>query len=182
MRTLFSIIALVILGNIVKMILPFVLVILNFPGKWIAFPNTSGQSSKPGLMFGILVTVLLQSCVYLAYTAFVVNWTVLAMEKKGVGFIVLFAALFAVLFPMAAVQRNVGANMDAEERSYRKRLNEFAQNKANERGEKLMMDAKSTWIVFLVTLVGFVVFAFFPRSMEMLYGWIPFHAFHYPVQ
>jgi len=61
-------------------------------------------------------------------------------------------------------------------------LNEFAQNKAGEREEKLPMNARAASVTFLLVLTGFVVFAFLPKTAEIFYGWIPFHAFHYPVQ
>ncbi len=178
METLFPIIALIILGGIVRMILPFVLAILSFPGKFIAFSNTPDKRNKSRLIFGTIITIILQYYGYLAYTALVVSWTMLAMQKPGVRFIGWFAAIFAVFFPVGAIQKDARMNTDTLGRLCGRRLSEFAQNKANEREDMFTMAAQTASITFLLTMIGFVVFAFFPKMMEMIYGWVPFSAFH----
>jgi hypothetical protein len=181
MQIFFSIAVLVIFGSIVKILLPFFLYLLNLPGRLIVFPNALGKCGRPRFISGVVVTVLLQSYLCLAYTAFITNWTMLAMRKHGDSFVVLFAALFAVIFPLGAVSIDAKMKAEAAECLYRKNLDESAQNKANDRERILDIASQASSITFLLSLAGFAVFAFSPGVIKIMYGWMPFYEFCYPV-
>jgi hypothetical protein len=104
----------------------------------------------------------------------------LAMRKHGDSFVVLFAALFAVIFPLGAASIDAKMKAEAAERLYRKNLDESAQNKANDRERILNIASRASSITFLLSLAGFAVFAFFPGVIKIMYGWMPFYEFCYP--
>jgi hypothetical protein len=176
MRTFFLMVALVILGCIARIIVPFVIAILSLPGKLIIFPNALGRCSNPRLIVGILVTTLLQSCLYLPYTVFVAVWTLLSIEKEKVGLVALFAALFAVIFPVGTALRDAKMHTEKVRSLFRGKRDESAQNKANERERKSHMAFQAVSITFLSALVCFLVLVFFPKIAQKIYDKIPFVA------
>jgi len=174
METLFSIAALVMVGIIAKFIVPFVLTFLSLPGRLMVSKNSSGKCSQSRFIFGILVTTLLQSYVYIAYTTFVVSGAVSAMRRHEVSFIVLFAAFFAVIIPLGAAHRDVKASLEAAKRLRTRDLTESAQNKANEHERKLDVTVRASSVTFLLAVIAFFVFAFIPRVMVITCDWAIF--------
>ena len=95
-----------------------------------------------------------QSLVYLAYVAFVVNWTRLSISVQGVSVIAWPLAFLAVAVP-------IWMNL------IRARLEEREAAVANPQAQALH-------ITTLVALIGFFLFAFVPSAIEPLYGWVPY--------
>jgi len=93
--------------------------------------------------------------VYLAYTAFVVNWTILAISKQGVSFIIWPIAFLAVIIPLWF--NLIHARVEAREDRY------FTN-----------VQIEALHITFLLTLVGFFIFTFIPKVMEIIYNWVPY--------
>ena len=87
MKTLFSVAVLIILAVIVNFVAVFVLNFAGLPGALLA--GKPGKRSKWQFIFGFIISAIGQSFAYLAYTAFIVNWTMLATSKQDVSFIFL---------------------------------------------------------------------------------------------
>lgn len=170
LRTFCFIVALGVLGVIMKFIASFALDVLSMPGKLMITPDRSGKCGKPRFVFGVAITALLQSYVYLIYVVFVSQWTMSAIHDHGVQKGVLFAAIFAVFFPVGSRLRDALKDLGDEERLYRKELTEVSNNKANERERGLNLAVQALSIVFLMTIIGAVVFSIFQESASMLYG------------
>jgi hypothetical protein len=151
-KTLFSIAVLVIWGIITNFVAVFILNAVGIPGALIV--GMPGKRSKSRFIFGSIISALGQSFVYLAYTAFVVNWTMLAISKQGVSFVIWPIAFLAVILPLW--NNLIHARLEAKEMEH-----------ANAQTEALH-------ITFLLTLFGFFIFAFIPRIMEIIYNWVPY--------
>jgi len=164
----------IIVGIVVKMITPFVLSVLGFPGRWMASSKAPGLRSQLGLIAGTLVTAILQSYVYLVYTAFIVQWTMFAMQKQGATYMVLFASFFAAIFPTGAALKDARAKVEGAEHSWRDQIGESARNEAENRRRISDMMARASSVAFLLALIGFFVFILFPKAMEIFCRWVPF--------
>lgn len=152
MKTLFSIVVLVVLGVIANFVIVFILNIAGVPGALIA--GKPEKRSKGQFIFGSVIAAIGQSYVYLAYTAFVVNWTMLAIFKQGISFIIWPIAFLAVTVPLWV--NLIRARVEASEIKH-----------ANAQTEGLH-------ITFLLTLIGFLIFAFIPKVMKIIYSWVPY--------
>jgi len=152
MKTLFSITVLVILGIIVNFVAVFVLNFAGLPGALLA--GKPGKRSKGQFIFGSIISAIGQSFVYLAYTAFIVNWTILATSKQGVSFIIWPIAFLVVVLPLGL--NLVHARVEAKEM------------------EHASAQTEALHITFLLTLIVFFIFAFIPRIMGIIYNWMPY--------
>ncbi len=152
MKTLFSIVVLITFGVIANFIAVFVLNFAGLPGAFIA--GKPGKRSKGQFIFGSIISAIGQSYVYLAYTAFIVNWTMLAILKQGVSFVIWSVAFLVVIIPLWI--NLIHARGEAKETEH-----------ANTQTEALH-------ITVFLTLIGFFIFAFIPRVIEIIYNWIPY--------
>lgn len=152
MKTLFSVVILIVLGVIANFLAVFILNFAGLPGALLA--GKPGKRSKGRFIFGSIFSAIGQSYVYLAYTAFIVNGTMLAISKQGVSFIIWPIAFLAVVLPIWF--NLIRARVEAKEMEH-----------ANPQTEALH-------ITVLLTLIGFFIFAFVPRVMEIIYNWVPY--------
>jgi len=152
MTTLFSITILIIIGIVVNFIAVFILNIAGIPGALIA--GKPGKRSKRQFISGSIISAIGQSYVYLAYTAFIVNWTMLVILKQGVSFVIWPIAFLAVIVPLWI--NLIRARVEAEEMEY-----------ANAQTEALH-------ITVFLTSIGFFIFVFIPKVMEIIYNWVPY--------
>lgn len=153
MKTIFCIILLIVFGIIANFLSVFVLNIAGVPGALLA--GLPDKRSKGRFIFGLIVSALGQSYVYLAFTAFIVNWTVLAANREDVvGLLLYLFAFLAVLIPMWLTLTH--ARIEARE-----------QKDANAQVEALH-------ITLLVAFLGFFVFAFAPSVIRFAWGWLPY--------
>lgn len=152
MKTLFSIAVLVVLGIIANFVAVFILNVAGVPGALIA--GKPNKRSKGQFIFGSIISSIGQSFVYLAYTAFIVSWTMLAISEQGVSFLIWPIAFLAVVLPLWI--NLIRARVEAKEMEH-----------ANAQTEALH-------ITLLLTLLGFFIFAFVPKVMEIIYSWLPY--------
>lgn len=152
MKTILTIGMMIIFFIIANFLIVFVLNIAGLLG--VAVAGRPGDRTKRRFILGSLVSAFGQSFAYLAYTAFIVNWTALAIRYQGVSLVVWPVAFLAVLLPL-------WFNL------IRARLESQEQGHANAQVEALH-------ITVLLTLLGFFVFAFFPVAMQSIYSWVPY--------
>ena len=152
MKTLFTIGVLVVLGIVANFVTVFVLNIAGLPGALLA--GKPGKRSKARFIFGSVVSAIGQSFIYLAYTAFIVNWTMLAVSVQGVSFIAWPIAFLAVILPLW--MNLIHARVEDKE------------------SEHASPQVEALYITFILVLIGFFVFAFAPRVMKIIYSWIPY--------
>ncbi len=174
MRTLFSIIAFLALGGVVKIIVPYVLMALSFPGRLIILPNEYGKCSHGRFVAGAAVTTVLFFYVYLAYTALAVDLSLLAIHKQGVGRLVMLGTFFAVFFPLGFCLGEAKKKLTEAQQAYRIKVDEASQNAANARERVLDMTVRAYATTFLLALIGFFVFAFYPKYMNLVFDWVSF--------
>lgn len=151
-KALFSIALLTIWGVIANFVVVFILNAAGVPGALIA--GEPRKRSKGQFVFGSIISAIGQSYVYLAYTAFVVNWTILAISKQGVSFIIWPIAFLAVILPLWI--NLIHARVEAKEM------------------EHASPQTEALHITVLLTLIGFFIFAFIPRIMKIIYNWVPY--------
>lgn len=144
---------LVIWGFVANFFAVFILNIAGIPGALIA--GQPGTRAKVQFIFGSIVSAIGQSYVYLAYTAFIVNWTAGAIAKQGVSFIIWPVAFLAVMLPIC------GNLSDAR-------------TEAKTDGYVTNAQIEALFLTVLLTLVGFFIFAFIPNVVETIYNWVPY--------
>lgn len=152
MKTLFSIGTLIVFGVVATFAAVFILNIAGLPGALLA--GKPGIRSKRQFVFGSIVSAIGQSFVYLAYTAFIVNWTMMAISKQGVSVIIWLVAFLVVILPLWI--NLIRARAETSEMSH-----------GNPQTEALH-------ITVILVLIGFFVFAFTPNVMRLIYGWVPY--------
>jgi hypothetical protein len=152
MKTLFSIAMLIVFGIITNFVAVFILNVVGIPGALIA--GRPGKRSKVRFICGSIISAIGQSYVYLAYTAFIVNWTILAISKQSVSFIIWPIAFLAAILPLWI--NLIHARVEAKEMEH-----------ANAQTEALH-------ITILLTLVEFFIFAFIPKVIHIIYSWVPY--------
>jgi len=148
-KTLASIALLVGFGIAAQFLSIFVVNLAGAPG------GSPGARSKSRFIVGSLVSALGQSYVYLAFVAFVVNWTKLASHREDVVGLFLWPVSFLVCFVpiyMCLIRGRVEASEQVD---------------ANAQVEALH-------ITVLLTLVGFFVFTFVPSTIKFGWPWIPY--------
>ena len=153
MKTAVSIAILVAFGIGAQFLAIFVVNLAGAPGALLA--GTPGARSKGRFVAGSLISALGQSYVYLAFVAFVVNWTKLACHREDVFGILLWPAAFLVCFVPIYICLIRG------------RVETREQGHANAQVEALH-------ITVLLTLIGFIVFAFLPSVIKFGWPWIPY--------
>ena len=148
-----TIVILIVFGTIASFVSVFILNIAGIPGALIA--GAPKKRSKSQFVFGSIISALLQSYVYLSFTAFIVNWTGLVIiEKGGNGYILWPTSFVVVMIPIWITL--IRARVEARE-----------QEDANAQVEALHL-------TFLITLVVFFVFAFAPNIMKSVWSWVPY--------
>jgi hypothetical protein len=153
MKTLFSIVKLIIFGVIASFLSVFLLNIAGLPGALLA--DKRGKSSKGRFIFGSIISALGQSYVYLAFIAFIVNWTMIGGKRNDiVGFLLWPFAFLTALIPIwLTLIRATG--------------------EARERGSA-SAQVEALPFTFIVAVIGFLVFAFVPIVMRAAWGWVPY--------
>jgi len=153
MKTLFSIVILVVFGVIANFLSVFLLNIAGLPGALLA--GQRAKSSKGRFIFGSIMSALGQSYVYLAFVAFIVNWTMGAGRREDVVGLLLWPfAFLAVFIPMFLTYGR-------------------AREEAQEQGS-INAQVEGLGFTFIVALIGFFVFAFVPIVMRTAWGWVPY--------
>lgn len=153
MKTVFSIVMLIIFGVIASFLSVFLLNIAGLPGALLA--GKPGKRIKGRFIFGSIISALGQSYVYLAFIAFIVNWTMGAGKQSDVvGFLLWPFAFLAAFIPMWLTL--IRARGEARE-----------QGSASAQVEALPF-------TFTVALIGFFVFAFVPIVMRTAWRWVPY--------
>src|ERR1700730_1937772 len=158
MKTIISIVLLIVLGAVAQFLCGILLNIAGLPGALLA--GTPGKRSKQQFKFGSIVAALGQSYVYLAYVAFIVNWTMKAARRDDVplGFVLWPVALLAVVVPIWI--NWIRGRVEAKEVMQETGL-------ANPQVEGLQYTV-------LATFVAFFLFAFVPSIMSAGWGWVPY--------
>jgi len=152
MKAVFTVGLLIVFAIVANFLMLFLLNLAGVPGALAA--GKPGKRSKAQFIAGSLISALGQSLVYLGYVAFVVNWTRLAISIQDVSVIVWSVAFLAVMVPIWT--NLIHARLEAREASF-----------ANPQEQALH-------ITTLIALLGFFLFAFAPKSIEPVYGWIPY--------
>jgi hypothetical protein len=153
MKTLFAILLLAIFGIIATFLAPIILNIAGLPGAVVA--GMPGKRTKSRFVFGSIVSAIGQSYVYLAYSAFVLSWTIAAASREDVvGFVLWPIAFLTVLLPVYI--NLIRARVEAKELKH-----------ANAQTEALHL-------TFLISLLSFFVFSLAPTLMKTAWGWIPY--------
>lgn len=152
MKTIFTVVVLIIFAMVANFLIVFLLNLAGVPGVLAA--GKPGQRSKTRFIVGSLVAALGQSLVYLGYVAFIVNWTRLAILVQDVNVIAWPVAFLAVMVPIW--MNLIRARLEARELGF-----------ANPQVEALH-------ITTLIALLEFFVFAFVPSAIEPVYGWLPY--------
>lgn len=153
MKTLFSVGILLGIGALAFFLSTIVVNLAGVPGAILA--GTPGKRSKGRFQFGSIVSAIGQSYIYLAYVAFVTNWTTLASKRPDVFGIVLWP--FAFLVCILPIWFNMGrASAESKTETF-----------ANPQAEALP-------ITFLASFVGFFIFAFIPSAIKFGWPWIPY--------
>ncbi len=153
MKTVFSIALLAIFGILAGFLSAFLLNIAGLPGALLA--GKRGKSSNGRFICGLIISALGQSYVYLAFIAFIVNWTIGAGKRNDVIGILLWPFAFLVVFiPMFLTYG---------------RATEEARAQGN-----INAQVEGLGFTFIVALIGFFVFAFAPIVMKTAWGWVPY--------
>jgi len=153
MKTFVAIVMLVVFGVMATIGCVFVLNLAGFPGALVA--GSPGRRSKGRLIFGSVVSALGQSYVYLAFAAFVVNWTMLAARRGDVsGWLLWPISFLVVVVPMWVTL--IRARVEAQELPH------------------ASAQVEALHLTMLVALLGFFLFVFMPKAMRLGWAWVPY--------
>ncbi len=153
MKTLFAIVVLAIFGIAAAFLSIYFLNLAGLPGALLA--GKPGARSKARFVTGSLVAAAGQTYAYLAYAAFVVNWTLLAARRDDVvGWPLWPVAFLVVLVPLWMALG--AARLEARESEH-----------ANPQVEALHL-------TLVLVLTGFFTFAFAPVVLRLGWGWVPY--------
>lgn len=155
MKTLFTIILLLVFAGVAGFVATFALNLAGIPGALLA--GRPGERSVSRFRTGSIFSALGQSYVYLAFVAFIVSWTMAAAARDDVvGFIVWPFAFGAVVWPVYS--NLIRARVEARESEH-----------ANPQVEAIHL-------TFFAAVIGFFLFVFVPAAIKALWGWVPFVA------
>lgn len=129
-----------------------ILNLVGVPGAFIA--GDLRQHNKIRFVFGTLIAILGQAYVYLAYIAFIVNWTLLARSVQKVSIIVWIFAVLASLIPIYFNWAR--AAKEAKEDNYTN------------------AQIKALPFTILASLIALTVFLINPKIMGAIYWWVPY--------
>lgn len=153
MKTVFCIGLLIVFGVVANFLAVFALNIVGLPGALLA--GKPGERSKQRFIFGSLVAAVGQSYVYLAYVAFIVNWTRLAVARPDtVAWLLWPFAFLAAMLPVLICLLH--GKSEAREQEF-----------ANPQVEALH-------ITVIAAFVGFGLFKFLPVLAQLGWGWVPY--------
>lgn len=153
MKTLFTIIILLVFAGVAGFVATFALNLAGVPGALLA--GRPGARSVSRFRAGSILSAIGQSYIYLAYVAFIVSWTMAAAARDDVvGFLIWPFAFIAVAWPVYSDL--IRARIEARE---------------SERGNP---QVEAIHLTFFATVICFFLFAFVPVAMDALWGWVPF--------
>ena len=147
------IVLLVVFGIAANFLCSFILNIAGLPGALLA--GMPGTRSPRRFILGSLVSAFGQSYAYLAFVAFVTNWTNLAAKRDDV--------VGLPLWPVAFLTCMVPIYLDL----IRSRIEAREHPHANAQVEALHLTVPIAFVVFFI-------FAFFPAVMRVGWGWLPY--------
>ncbi len=180
MNTLFSVMILIVIGIIARFTIHIPFYLASFPNSIIVLLHSSnlGKANvRRRFALGFIITFVLQSYYYLAYTALVVKWTQLAISEKGVHFMIWAIAFLVVILPLWSFTYLKYRESEQLKHLVKECEPEVLKLAIDDIGYKSAMTGLShqlTAMTFSLTLVGFFIFAFIPRVMEVLYNWVPY--------
>jgi hypothetical protein len=158
MKTIGSALLLVVFGLVANFLAGFLLNIAGLPGALLA--GTPGKRTKRRFKFGAAIAAVGHSYLYLAYTAFIVNWTMRAARRDDVpfAFVLWPIAIFAVMMPLYV--NWIRARVEAKEV-----LRETGC--ANPQVDGLQY-------TLVTAFIAFFIFAFAPSVMRLGWAWVPY--------
>lgn len=155
MATIYVILLLIIFAAIATFIDLYILNIAGIPGVIVA--GKPGKRSKSQFILGSIISSLGQSYINLAYTAFIVSWTMFKLDNDNViKFIVWIFAFLAVIFPIWKTY--IAANVEEKQNESKH---------GNPQVEALLLTS-------ILTFIGFFIFVFAPIIMSILWSWVPY--------
>src|SRR5262245_48638703 len=162
MKTAGFIVILIISSAVAWKVSLFVLNIAGLPGAliaWGASDTISGKSQSVGsalrFAFGMIVSALGQSYIYLAFVAVIVNFTKFAVHDHG--------AFGPVLWPVAFIASFIPIYFCAAAGFAEA---ETGQSEWNPQVYAIFYSA-------VLAVIGFFVFTFFPKVIALGWPWIP---------
>lgn len=155
MATIYVILLLIVFATIATIVDLYILNIAGIPGALIA--GKPGIRSKSQFIIGSIISSLGQSYINLAYTAFIVSWTMFKVDNGNVvKFIVWIFAFIAVISPIWKTYNSANREEKEKDTKY-----------GNPQVEALILTA-------LITLIGFFIFVFVPTIMSIFWSWVPY--------
>ena len=153
MHTLYSVATLIFFGFIARVAALYALNLAGLPGALVA--QRDQKSASPRVVVGTALALLGQSYVYLAYSAFIVNWTQYSIYNRHVSPYVMWPTAFlTVMVPI--LRCSFVAIAEGESDNYT--ATSLAQVNA------------LSWTVFLAA-IGFLIFIFIPASTRWMFPW-----------
>lgn len=152
MKTVFTIGLLIFFGLVANFLIVLILNIAGIPGALVA--GLQNQNNNARFWIGAFVASLGQLFIYLAYVAFIVNWTSLAISLQGVSIIAWPVAFLAVVIPI--YMNLIRARLEAREIGF------------------FNAQVQGLHLTTIFSLIAFFAFAFFPSLIEPIYGWVPY--------
>lgn len=145
------------LGFLVRTPIMLLLNLVGMPGALLTLGDPKAIGYKSKFVLGTLISFICQSFTYYAYVAFVVK-SLQHIPQDSMSFGIVFvwlAAMFASLSPIHYIRYM----------AYREHLTD------GESEPNAILNALS--MVWLGSLVVFILFALAPSIMNILWGWVP---------
>ena len=153
MKTIFSVVLLIIFGVVCNFLIVYILNIAGVPGALIA--GTPEKRNKNQFILGSIISAVGQSYIYLIYVAFIVSWTKLAANRPDViSFILWPTAFLSILIPIW--------------------INLMRARVENKEQEHASPQVEALHLTVLIAIIGFFVFVFSDGIMRFAWGWVPY--------
>ena len=151
--------ALIIIGIVAKYLSPFILTAISLPGRFVAFPSDANKQNKTRLMFGTIISVFVQSCVYLIYVWFVVGWAASAISKQGTATIVWTIAFLAAVVPFWFALNEFRKAIKEKEHVSKDMSEEIKKIIVSPEVKMFTMLVQTSLMSFVLSIIGFFIFA-----------------------
>lgn len=154
MKTILIIVFFIILYGVVSRFLGItVLNIAGLPGALIAIK--AKRRSQPSYIAGLVLSVIGQAYIYLAFMIYVINWTRTHVDPES--FTKYLIWFFCAGATIGAIQQmHIQATKEAKENSQ----------------TKLNPQVQALFVTEILAFFGFFSILFFPQITEPLWGWV----------
>ncbi|MCH7974290.1 MAG: hypothetical protein IH949_10465 [Bacteroidetes bacterium] len=173
MNTFYQVLILVIVGVAARIFLPIILTVVSLPGRFVAFPENPKLHSKSRFTIGFIISIFFQAYLYLAYTAFIVSWTTLAISAKGANVFIWIVSFIVAIYPIYYFFKGNKLNVKETEDGTKEMSEKTKEIIGGPEIKMLSMLVHVSFVTLMLALTSFFIFSTNPVIMKTIFSWVP---------